>query len=316
MNMQAKQPETLMEAIRYFADPDVCHKFVADLRWPEGVKCPMCDSDNVGHIKSRRMYQCRDCRKQFSVKRGTIFEDSPLPLDKWLGAIWLIANAKNGVSSYEVARSLGVTQKSAWFMLQRIRTAMHTGSFETKLGGNGGPVEVDETFIGGKARFMHKDRRVKKIKGGTGVSGKTVVLGVLERGGHVRTEIVENVRRKNLDPLVRKNVAGGTEIHTDALPSYESLQDEYVHRTVDHAQAYVNESVHTNGMENYWSLLKRSIKGTYVSVEPFHLFRYLDEQSYRFNNRKTTDRERFAGVVKMVSQKRLSYAKLIGEGVS
>lgn len=316
MSKQNKQPQTLMEATRYFADPEICHEFIAGLRWPDGVVCPYCESAEIGHIQSRRMYQCKGCRKQFSIKKGTIFEDSALPLDKWLGAIWLIANAKNGISSYEVSRSLGVTQKSASFMLQRIRTAMYTGNFETKLSGNGEPVEVDETFIGGKARFMHKGQRIRKLKGGTGVAGKVVVLGVLERGGSVRTEVVENVRRKNLDPLVRKNVEIGSEIHTDALPSYESLQDEYIHKTVDHAQAYVLENVHTNGMENIWSLLKRGIKGTYVSVEPFHLFRYLDEQAFRFNLRKLTDSERFRAFLVVVSGKRLTYDKLIGECVS
>lgn len=232
MSKQVKQPETLMEAIRHFADPDVCHEFVTNMRWPEGVRCIHCDSDNIGDIKSRRMFQCKSCRKQFSVKKGTIFEDSALALDKWLGAIWLIANAKNGISSYEIGRSLGITQKSAWFVLQRIRAAMHTGTFETKLGGGGTTVEVDETFIGGKARFMHKSQRVKKIKGRRGTGGKAVVLGVLERGGKVRTEVVASVRRKKLDPLVRKHVESGTEIHTDALASYESLQDDYIHETV------------------------------------------------------------------------------------
>lgn len=313
MSQQPKQPQTLMEAMRYFADPNVCHEFVAELRWPDGPRCPHCEGDNIGHIKSRQMYQCRTCRKQFSVKRGTIFEGSPLGLDKWLGAIWLIANAKNGVSSYEIGRSIGVTQKSAWFMLHRIRLAMHTGTFETKLGGE---VEVDETFIGGKARFMHAGKRKEKIKGGTGVAGKTVVMGLLERHGNVRTEVIPNVRRTNLDPLVRKHVETGSEVHTDALPSYESLDDEYAHKVIDHSECYVRGNVHTNGLENYWSLFKRCIKGTYVSVEPFHLFRYLDEQAYRFNSRKMTDSERFRGILGMIAGKRLTYDKLIGECVS
>ncbi len=306
---QAKQPETLMQAVQYFSDPDRTHEYALSLRWPDGVKCPHCESDKIGEIKSRRKFQCKSCRKQFSVKVGTIFEDSALGMDKWLCTIWLLANAKNGISSYEVGRSIGVTQKSAWFMLQRIRLAMQTGTFDKKLDGE---VEVDETFIGGKARFMHTKRRAK-IKGRAGTAGKVAVMGLLERNGNVRTEIVPNVRRKNLDPNIRKHVDEGSTVYTDALASYESIQSDYIHKVIDHAECYAKGTTHTNGMENYWSLLKRSIKGTYVSVEPFHLFRYLDEQAYRFNGRKLTDRERFDGVVGMVSGKRLTYQRLIGE---
>ncbi|MBI4557739.1 MAG: IS1595 family transposase [Candidatus Hydrogenedentes bacterium] len=309
MNAQGFKPQTLTEAIRYFSDPDVCDSFVATLRWPHGIECPYCQSHNVGRIATRRMYQCKQCRKQFSVKRGTIFEDSAIPLDKWLAAIWMIANCKNGISSYEVARGLGLTQKTTWFMLHRIRLAMQDQD-SAKLTGI---VEVDETFIGGKARFMHKAQREKKIKGGTGVSGKVVVMGLLERHGKVKTEIVQNVRRRNLDPHVRKHVETGAEIHSDALPSYESLSDEYTHQVIDHAECYVKGNVHTNSMENFWSLLKRGIKGTYVSVEPFHLFRYLDEQAHRFNHRKLSDKERFEAVVHTITGKRLSYDKLTGE---
>lgn len=307
MSKQTKQPQTLMEAIRYFEDADVCHDFVVNLRWPDEVRCVYCSSTEIGHIKSRRMFQCKSCRRQFSVKKGTIFEDSALALDKWLAAIWLIANAKNGISSYEIGRSIGVTQKSAWHMLHRIRLAMQAGTFETKLGGE---VEVDETFIGGKARYMHKGKR--KVKG-RGSAGKVIVMGMLERKGHVRTEVISNPRRKTLDPKVRENVEIGSTVYTDALPSYESLQDEYEHEVIDHSECYVKGRIHTNGMENFWSLLKRGIKGTYVSVEPFHLFRYLDEQCLRFNLRKLTDSERFETVVSMISGRRLTYDKLIGE---
>lgn len=309
MNAQEFKPQTLMEAIEYFSDPEVCDEFVSRMRWPNGIECAYCQSHNIGRIASRRMFQCRDCRKQFSAKRGTIFEDSPIPLDKWLAAMWMIANCKNGISSYEVARDLGVTQKSAWFMMHRIRLAM-----QDENGGKlAGEVEVDETFIGGKARNMHAGRRERKIKGGTGVAGKTVVMGLLERHAKVKTQVVRNVRRKNLDPLVREHIESGSTVYTDALPSYESLQNAFTHQAIDHAEAYVRGNVHTNGLENYWSLLKRTLKGTYVSVEPFHLFRYLDEQAHRFNLRKTTDRERFDAVVGAVAGKRLTYGKLTGE---
>ncbi len=236
-------------------------------------------------------------QQQFSVKVGTIFEDSPIPLDKWLTAMWLLVNCKNGVSSYEIHRAIGVGQKTAWFMNHRLRMAIHTGSFD-KLSGE---VEADESFIGGLARFMHADRREAAIKG-TGGAGKTAVMGLLERHGpdghsRVRTKVVPNVRRGTLHGEIRENVEPGSEMFTDALRSYEGLEPDYVHNVIDHAERYADGKIHTNGMENFWSLLKRGIKGTYVSVEPFHLFRYLDEQVFRFNNRKTDDGNRFIGAM-------------------
>jgi transposase-like protein len=311
-------PETLVEAIRYFADPDVALDFMVRMRWPDGVvRCPRCGSEAVTFIASRRLWQCRvhHDQRQFTVKVGTIFEDSPLPLDKWLAAVWMIANAKNGVSSYELHRAIGVTQKTAWFMLHRIRLAMQdTGSHG---GGLSGQVEVDETFIGGKARFMHKDKRATKIKG-TGGMGKVAVMGLLDRhgpDGHstVALKIAPNTRRSTLAPEVRARVAPGSEVMTDALRSYDGLADEYIHGVIDHAEKYVEGTVHTNGLENFWSLLKRAIKGTYVSVEPFHLFRYLDEEALRFNTRKIEDGERFSRVLGRVSGRRVTYKQLTGK---
>ena len=212
---------------------------------------------------------------------GTIFEDSPLGLEKWLPAVWLITNGKNGVSSCELARTLGITQKSAWFMLHRIRLAMQNGSL-LKIGGNGGEVEADETFIGGKARNMHLSKRQRRITG-TGTKDKVAVMGILERGGEVRTAVVPSRRKPVLQAEVRKHVEAGAALYTDYLLSYEGLAADYAHKVVDHAVEYVNGRVHTNGLENFWSLLKRGIGGTYISVEPFHLFRYLDEQTFRYN---------------------------------
>ncbi|QIN81689.1 IS1595 family transposase [Rubrobacter tropicus] len=312
MESPAKQPKTLLEAIRYFADLDVATEYVAKLRWPEGPVCPKCGVVDPKHyfLKTRRVWKCRACKKQFSVKVGTIFEDSPLGLDKWLPAVWLIANCKNGISSYELARDLGVTQKSAWFMLHRIRLAMQTGTFE-KLSGQ---VEADETFIGGKARNMHKSKRAEKITG-TGGSGKVAVMGLLERHGEVRTKVVPDTRSRTLQVEVRENVEPGSEVHTDALKSYRGLDPEYVHNVVDHAERYVDGHVHTNGLENFWSLLKRGIKGTYVSVEPYHLFRYLDEQAFRFNEREGVDGERFQKALGSVAGRRLTYDELTGKAV-
>ncbi len=311
-----KEPTTLIEAIRYFSDPDVCLAFMGTMRWPDAVvRCPNCNSTEVRFLAIRRLWECKGkhAKAQFSIKVGTVFEDSPIGLDKWLAAVWMIANDKNGVSSYEMARALGVTQKSAWFMLHRIRLAMQKGTFRRMSG----EVEVDETFIGGKSRFMHKEARARKITG-TGGSGKAAVMGLLERHGPVghsvvKTKVVANTRRKTLSPEVRKHVVEGSEVFTDALRSYSDLADTYIHETIDHAEEYVRGKVHTNGIENFWSLLKRSIKGTYVSVEPFHLFRYLDEQAFRYNARKTTDAGRFVRVLHDIVGKRLTYTELTGK---
>jgi transposase-like protein len=310
MEKQAAFPKTLLEAIKYFSDLDTCVTFMAQLRWPEGVTCPHCQSKAVSYLTTRRKWKCmsKECHKQFSVKVGTIMEDSPIGLDKWLAAIWIIANAKNGVSSYEIHRALGITQKSAWFLLHRIRLAMQTGTFE-KLSGE---VEADETFIGGRARFMHKDKREAKIHG-RGSVGKVAVMGLLERHGEVRTRVISNTSQETLHKAVRNYVEPGAELFTDAFVSYRGLEAEYVHQVIDHAEKYVDGNVHTNSIENFWCLLKRSIKGTYVSIEPFHLFRYLDEQSFRFNERKGKDADRFIKTVKAVSGKRLTYEQLTGE---
>jgi transposase-like protein len=276
------------------------------------VRCPRCQSDKVTYLEKARVYRCYgDHPKQkFSLKVGTVFEDSPIPLEKWLPAVWLHVNSKNGISSYELHRALGVTQKSAWFMLHRIRLAMQDDFFGSKLGGE---VEVDETFIGGKARNMHVSERKRRITG-TGGKDKTAVIGILERGGKVRAAVIPNRKRKVLQEEVRKHVTAGASLYTDALMSYEGLAGEYAHQVVDHATQYVDGRVHTNGLENFWSLLKRGISGTYVSVEPFHLFRYLDEQMFRFNNRKDLDdKGRFDLTVSQLVGKRLTYADLTGK---
>jgi transposase-like protein len=292
----------LLEAIRYFSDPMVCLEAVAKAKWPNSPECPRCQCKRLSFLKTRLMWTCLECRKQFSVKVATIFEDSPIGLDKWLVAMWMLANCKNGVSSYEVARALKVTQRTAWFMLHRIRFAQHQGSINKMTG----TVEADETFIGGKARNMHADKRQQKIHG-RGPEGKAIVFGLLDHEtAKVRTSVVGTRRKGLLHREIRENVAPGAELHTDALKSYDGLP-EYTHKVVDHAEAYVDNNVHTNRLENFWSLLKRAVKGTYVSVEPFHLFRYLDEQSFRYNERKATDAQRFCMVLGSVAGKRLTW---------
>ena len=268
--------------------------------------------DNVKFSEKRRTWTCakHHAKREFSIKIGTVMEDSPIPLDKWLTATWLVTNCKNGISSYEIARDVKVTQKSAWFMLHRIRLAMQDDFFGSKLGGE---VEVDETFIGGKARNMHVSERKRRITG-TGGKDKTAVVGILERGGKIRASVIPSRRRKVLQDEVRKHVTAGAALYTDALLSYEGLASDYAHQVVDHATQYVDGRVHTNGLENFWSLLKRGISGTYVSVEPFHLFRYLDEQMFRFNNRKDIDDAgRFDMVVSQIVGKRLTFAELTGK---
>jgi transposase-like protein len=312
-------PKTLQQAIQFFSDFENCRQFMISVRWEDGtVRCPTCGSKKVTYLQNAKLYKCsvKHPKQKFSLKVGTIFEDSPIPLEKWLPAVWLIVSAKNGISSYEVHRALGITQKSAWFMMHRIRLAMQTGSFK-KAGGDGAEVEVDETFIGGKARNMHKSVRAKKITG-TGGKGKAIVFGILERGGKVHTEVIDNRLSETVKPIIKERVKDGAKLYTDVMLGYSGLESDYAHKMVNHAVEYVNGRVHTNGLENFWSLLKRSLGGTYVSVEPFHLFRYLDEQSFRFNNRATKDNplndaDRFTFAMTQISGKRLTYKEVTGK---
>ena len=315
----ASEPKTLQQAILFFADYANCHRAMMAIRWPDSiVRCPTCGSNHVLYLVNQRRWKCYENhpRKQFSLKVGTLFEDSPLGLEKWLPALWLVTNCKNGISSYEVARALGVTQPTAWFMLSRLRLALqskHGGKFH-------GDVEVDETFIGGKARNMHKSKRERLgISQSRSMIGKVAVMGLLERhrkddgGSQVRFKVIANRKKHQLESVVTENVEVGSSVYTDALRSYDRMGERgYVHSVIDHAEAYVDEQVHTNGLENFWSLLKRAIKGTYVSIEPFHLFRYLDEQAFRFNNRSTDDATRFALALKGIVNKRLTYTALTG----
>ena len=306
------EPKSLQEAVVYFSNPDNCVAHLVAQRWPDGVvKCPNCGNENVSYRAHRRTWTCSShhAKREFSIKVGTMMEDSPIGLDKWLMATWMLTNCKNGVSSYEIARDVRVSQKAAWFMLHRIRLAMQDEFFGSKFGGE---VEADETFIGGKSRNMHVSKRQRRITG-TGGKDKTAVMGLLERGGKVKTIVVPNRKRAALQVEVRKHVEAGAALYTDALPSYSGLAQDYAHAVVDHAVAYVDGRVHTNGLENFWSLLKRGISGTYVSVEPFHLFRYLDEQSFRFNNRKTNDSSRFNRALSQIVGKRLTFAELTGK---
>jgi transposase-like protein len=313
------KPKTLQQAIQFFTNYENCRDFMVAIRWSDGkVRCPQCDSDKVTYLENARLYRCYGDhpRQKFSLKVGTIFEDSPIPLEKWLPAVWLLVNCKNGISSYEIHRALGVTQKSAWFMMHRIRLAMQTKSF-VKMGGSGKAIEADESFIGGAARFMHKDRRNRMITA-RGVKDKAAALGILERGGEVRVFAVPNRKKKALQGHISEHVEEGSPVYTDALMSYMGLNEKFQHEVIDHAERYVKGNVHTNGLENFWSLLKRGLKGTYVSTEPFHLFRYLDEQAFRYNHRATKDNpvndgDRFEMAMSRIVGKRLTLAEVTGK---
>jgi len=299
----------------YFADADNCREFMAKLRWPDGkVRCPYCNSDDVAWLPNAKVYKCyQQHRKQkFSLKVGTIFEDSPIGLDKWLPVMWLIVNSKNGISSWEIHRAIGVTQKTAWFMLQRARLAMQGDKKGGKLSGE---VEIDESWIGGKARNMHKAARVKKLEGkGGGYSHKIGVQGLLERGGDIRAHVIDDSRFETLIPNVDENVEKGARVYTDELKTYFQLRGDYVHNVINHTEMYVNGQIHLNGLENFWSLFKRGLGGTYVSVEPFHLFRYVDEQCFRYNHRKDAhDGERFVVAMQQIVGRRLTYKELTGK---
>jgi transposase-like protein len=326
-----KTPRTLQEAIIYFSDPDRAFDYAVSLRWPDGkVVCPRCSSDSNYPIRSktkrgtRRLWLCRGCEKQFTIKVGTIFEDSPLPIDKWMMAFWMLVNCKNGISSVEVHKAIGITQKSAWFMLQRLRTALHNRSFgfTRKMGGPGTELEADETFVGGLTKNMHKDRKARLYEQGGFHGGKTAVQGIFDREARqVRAHVVPDVKRETLQNAVLRNVKYGSTVYTDNAVGYDLLHSRFVHDVVNHAETYVKGRVHTNGLENFWSLLKRGLRGTYVAVEPFHLTRYIDEQVFRFNNRATKDNplndsDRFALAMSQVAGRRLTYADLTGKNES
>jgi transposase-like protein len=311
-----ESPKTLLEAIQFFSDEQICIDAVASMRWADGPVCPECEAANPYYLKTQKRWKCRECRIQFSVKVGTIFEDSPISLKKWLPALWLLCNCKNGISSYEIARDLGVTQKTAWFMLQRLRLVLKNGMMG-KL--DGGPIEIDETFVGGNLQNMHKDKKVRYQKRG-GSHGKAAVMGMLDRETRkVRAKVIPSVKREVLQAEILEQIEKKSTVYTDGWVGYEGLAaKEFIHETVNHVEEYVRGQIHTQGIENFWSPLKRGLKGTYVAVEPFHLDRYIDEQMFRYNNRATrdnplTDADRFALALSQVANKRLTYAELTGK---
>ena len=308
-------PKTLQEAVVYFSNPENCLNYLVSRRFPNGVICPTCGRDDVSFLAKQQKWQCKSshARRQFSIKTGTIFEDSALGLDKWLIAMWLIGTAKNGISSYELHRALGITQKSAWFVLHRIRTAMTNGTIE-KLSGT---VEIDEAYIGGLPKNMHQSKRVRFVKPYTRQfpRNKTAVFGMVERGGKVRAKVIKKgntLRTDDVMPIIKANVEPESKVFTDQAIIYRDLWEKYVHASINHSRTYVRGEVHTNNIENFWSLLKRAIKGTYISVSPAHLQKYVEEQMFRYNEREGNDQMRFMRLIELISGKRLTYAELIG----
>lgn len=304
-------PRTELEAVRHFADEQTCIDFVASLRWIGGQPvCPHCGNNETYFLATRKIFKCKakECRKQFSIKTGTIFEDSAIKLDKWLIAMWKLANAKNGISSYELHRAIGITQKSAWFVLHRIRTAMTVGSIE-KLSGT---IEADETYIGGDSKNMHSKERKRRVKKSGSTSHKSAVLGMVARSGKVRAKVVQSRDAETIRNFVTEGAEVGSEVMTDEWRGYHNLHDLYKHEVINHSMTYVRDNVHTNNIENFWSLLKRTIKGTYISVSPEHLQKYVEEQMFRYNEREGNDQNRFVNLLELISGKRLTYSQLIG----
>ena len=320
-------PKTLLEAINYFSDAENCRSFMVETRWPDGiVRCPQCGAEVSTYLDNAKVYFCKvkHPKQKFSLKVGTIYEDSAIPLEKWLPATWLLTNCKNGISSYELARAVGVTQKAAWHMLGRIRKAMEESEDAPKLGGKGNVVQTDETVIGGEPKNFHESRRKRMAKEvrdertqvyNNTYGHKIAVQGIFDQETRqMRAKVVPNVRRETLQKQILDTIQFGSTVWTDEAKAHKSLKEHFVHKTVNHAVCYVNKGVTTNSLENFWSLLKRNLSGTYVSVEPFHLDRYLAEQVFRFNTSKThTDGSRFQKVMKQIVGKRLTYAELTGK---
>jgi transposase-like protein len=304
----------MLEAVRQFADPQKAHDFFVQIRFPNGVACPRlgCGSASVAYMPKVWRWYCNECKRQFSAKVGTVFEDSPIPLTKWLPAVWLIASNRNGISSYEIARGLEVTQKTAWFMLHRIREMMGDHSDDMLTG----TVEADETYIGGKWKNRSKSKRKERSLASTRYDDKTPVFGMVERKGRVRAfAIPDRKLQKTILPKLRDSIHPDATVYTDSHTLYTHINEFFLkHSTVNHGlDEYVRGDVHTNNIEAFWSVLKRTIGGTYTHVNPRHLDRYLAEQVYRFNERDNEDGPRFAKATKRADGKRLTYKGLIAK---
>lgn len=301
-----KSFNSLIEMMEKIPDEQAAIDHITAIRWKNGAFCPHCGSLRVYHFSDDRTHKCGDCRKRFSIRVGSIFEDSKLPLRKWLLAIWLITSHKKGIASTQLAKDIGITQKSAWFVTQRLREAARTQSFNRPLADD---VESDETFIGGKEKNKHAWQRTGGKQGG---AGKIAVLGLLERGGELRTMVTPSLRKGDVQGAIRAHVGKGAGLYTDEHPAFNGLGSDYVHLRVNHsAGEYVRSIIiHTNGIEGVWALFKRQIVGTHHYLSPKHIGRYLSEMTWRFNARTMEEGERVNALIAQTAG-RLTYKDLI-----
>lgn len=300
--------KNLMEVIQYFADEKNCIDYLMEMRWPEGIRCAFCYHDKIYHLNTvKKRFKCAKCLKSFSIIKGTIFENSQIPLGKWFAAIYLISSHKKGISSVQLSKDIGVTQKTAWFMLQRIRYAFTNDNYDGKLFGI---VQCDEVYIGGKNKNRRGNNRVHNAQGRS-LKDKTPVFGMLKTGGKVYTNVVPNTKAETLKPIIQQMVKEGSIVVTDEWKAYKNMPAGYHHVAINHSQEeYVRGAFHTNAIEGFWSLLKRGIYGIYHAVSSKHLQRYCNEFAYRYNTRGIKCYERFYDVMERINC-RLSYKTLI-----
>lgn len=298
--------DSLFELLDYFNTEEKCIDYLAKVKWNGGVECPYCANDKAYRLTTgRKNWKCSKCRKQFSVRVGTMFEDSRISLRKWFVAIYLIAAHKKGISSHQLAKDIKVTQKTAWFMLSRIRT-----SFEPTKEVFTNTVEIDESWYGGLEKNKHMNKRTKGTQGRSAKT-KTPILGILERDGKVYALPVADTKAKTIIPIIKEKIVKGGTVYTDEWKSYRTLATDYDHQFIKHsAHQYVDGAIHTNNIENFWSLLKRGINGIYHHVSDKHLAKYVNEYTFRYNNRKMTDGSKFDVCIANATQK-ITYKSLI-----
>lgn len=301
----------LTQLTEYFSDKQKCVEYLTNLRWAGNVTCTFCGHDKVYELKgANKRFKCAKCRQQFSAIKGTIFENSPISLQTWFVAVYILTAHKKGISSVQLATDLGVTQKTAWFMAHRIRFALKVKSFDTQMDGI---IQADETFMGGKNKNRHADKKVPESQGRS-VKDKTPVLGMVDDEGNVRTHVIPNTQAKTIKPIIEKMVKSGSIVVTDEWQAYRQLRMNYIHVVVNHNEGkYVNGPYSTNRIEGFWSILKRGVYGIYHQVSAKHLHRYCDEFSYRYNSRQIKANERFEATIQDTHSCRLTYKELIKE---